>query len=118
MYTGRTSSSSGPLKYFPLDLLLVGVFPFPLLFLSLLINQLFALQGRAWIASFYGGVSIAIAGALILFYAKLPLLRQGILLSFGSQALPPSSRKLYRWAYALILTGCSAMILLIVISRH
>jgi hypothetical protein len=60
-----------------------------------------------WVA-----VAFAVIGIVLLFFAKLPLYRQGKYLTFGSKALPQGRRKAYRIAYIFIGAGLLLMLAL------
>jgi hypothetical protein len=62
-----------------------------------------SLCGTPWIWCYGVGLFIAAVGILLIFCAKLPLYRQRRFLTFGSRALPDSSRSFYRWGYRCVL---------------
>lgn len=61
--------------------------------------------------------AFAVIGVALLFFAKLPLYRQGKYLTFGSKALPRGRRKVYRIAYLFIGAGLLLMLLLLAVLR-
>jgi hypothetical protein len=61
------------------------------------------LSGTPWIWCYGIGLAVAAVGISLIFYAKLPLYRQRRFLTFGSRALPESSRSYYRWGYRCVL---------------
>ncbi|MEN6336561.1 MAG: hypothetical protein ABFE01_20085, partial [Phycisphaerales bacterium] len=64
-------------------------------------------------------VSLVLAGigVILLFFARLPLYRQGRFFTFGSKALPAAHRKVYRIAYGLIGLGVAMMLGLLAVLR-
>ena len=62
---------------------------------------------------FWVALLLAVAGIVILFFARLPLYRQGKLWTFGPSGLPEKNRKLYQMAYWFI--GVSVFILLVLL---
>ena len=65
-----------------------------------------------WIA-----FGLAIFGLLLLFFARLPLYRQGKLLTFGSKELPERHKRIYRIAYYLIVASVVMMLLMLAMLR-
>ena len=61
----------------------------------------------------YASMAFAMIGIILLFFARLPLYKQHRFFTFGSKALPPLHRKLYRAAYVLICIAVVLMVLLI-----
>jgi hypothetical protein len=74
------------------------------------------LSGTPWIWCYGIGLAVAVVGASLIFYAKLPLYRQRRFLTFGSRALPESSRSFYRWGYRCVLLAV-ALLLCLFLSR-
>jgi hypothetical protein len=74
------------------------------------------LSGTPWIWCYGIGLVVAAVGASLIFYAKLPLYRQRRFLTFGSRALPESSRPFYRWGYRCVLFAV-ALLLCLFLSR-
>lgn len=62
----------------------------------------------------YASIAFAVTGIVLLFFARLPLYEQHKFFTFGSKALPPLHRKLYRAAYVFICIAVVLMLLLIV----
>ena len=62
-------------------------------------------------------VSVACAGAGLLFAAKLPLYRAGVYFSFGPSAISPTHRFLYYWGVGLAAGGCTLAALSIPLLR-
>ena len=54
------------------------------------------------------------SGIVLLFFAKLPLYRQGKLWTFGSSGLPEKNRRLYRIAYWFIGAGVFFLVVMLV----
>jgi hypothetical protein len=75
------------------------------------------LSGMSWIWCYGGALAIATVGAFLIFYAKLPLYRQRRFLTFGSRALPETSRPFYRWGYRCIFLAV-ALLLCLFLSRQ
>jgi hypothetical protein len=65
-----------------------------------------------WIA-----VALAVIGTILLFIARLPLYRQGKFFTFGSKALSPGHRKVYRIAYGFIGVSVAMMLALLIVLR-
>jgi hypothetical protein len=74
------------------------------------------LTGTPWIWCYGIGLAVAAVGTSLIFYAKLPLYRQRQFLTFGSRALPESSRPFYRWGYRCVLFAI-ALLLCLFLSR-
>jgi hypothetical protein len=74
------------------------------------------LTGTPWIWFYAIGLAVAAVGVSLIFYAKLPLYRQRRFLTFGSRALPESSRLIYRWGYRCVLFAV-ALLLCLFLSR-
>ncbi|UCD49953.1 MAG: hypothetical protein JSW27_20790 [Phycisphaerales bacterium] len=62
-----------------------------------------------WIA-----LAAALVGVVLLFFAKVPLYRQGRYFTFGSRALPKPQRRTYRLAYVFIGASLLLMLMLLV----
>ena len=88
----------------PVILLMMGIF------VPGLIN---ARQGD--LTLFWVALTFAVIGVALLFFAKLPLYRQGNYLTFGSRALSRGRRKVYRIAYIFIGAGLLLMLLLLAV---
>jgi hypothetical protein len=91
----------------PLDLLTLSEIPLllPLLLFTVASSWLFSLRDWHWVAAYCMALLIAIAGAVYLFRAKLPLYRQGRCFTFGSRHLPPDSIPYYRRGCRLSIIG-------------
>lgn len=94
---------SGSLKNFPPDLFLLSGLPF--LAIALFSSWLFGLRGDEWIIAYASAFLVSAVGGTLLFFAKLPLYREGIYFSFGSRSLPDRMRVSYRRGMILSLTG-------------
>jgi hypothetical protein len=70
------------------------------------------LSGMPWVWCYGVGLVVAAVGASLIFYAKLPLYRQRQFLTFGSRALPESSRSFYRWGYRCVLFAVALLLCL------
>ena len=71
-----------------------------------------SLSGTPWIWCYGVGLFAAAVGVSLIFYAKLPLYRQRRFLTFGSRALPDSSRLFYRWGYRCVLFAVTLLLCL------
>jgi hypothetical protein len=86
-------------------------------FLAMEVLEFFTrLTGAPWIWCYGVGLAVAVVGVSLIFYAKLPLYRQRRFLTFGSRALPESSRPFYRWGYRCVLFAV-ALLLCLFLSR-
>ena len=72
----------------------------------------FARNGHL-VEAFWITLTVAGIGVGLLFWARLPLYRQGKYFSFGSRALPPSSVPFYRAAYVLLIPSVLFLLLLL-----
>jgi hypothetical protein len=95
------------LRNFPADLILAS--GIPIILVAIATSWLLTLNGWKWIAAFSAALLIAVAGAVCIFRAKLPLYRQHRFFTFGSRDLPASSIPLYR-------TGCCLSIIGIIVA--
>ncbi len=75
------------------------------------------LTGMPWICCYFIGVAVALLGAGLIFYAKLPLYRERRFFTFGPRALPEQRRPPYRWGYVLVSAGVMLLICLL-LSKH
>jgi hypothetical protein len=66
---------------------------------------------------FWVAVVIGVLGTMLLFFARLPLDRQGRFLSFGPRELDEKHRKIYWWAYGFIGASIYLLIELLVFVR-
>ena len=71
----------------------------------------FAQNGHL-VGAFWITLAMAAIGVGLLFWARLPLYRQGKYFSFGSRALPRSSVLIYRTAYVLLIPSIVFLFLL------
>jgi hypothetical protein len=71
----------------------------------------FARNGHL-VGVFWTALTVAGVGVGLLFWARLPLYRQGKYFGFGSRALPPSSVPIYRAAYVLLIPSILFLLLL------
>ena len=101
-------------RNFPADLILATGSPF--IILALVISWLLSLHGWPWIVAYSCTLFIALAGAVYLFRAKLPLYRERRFFTFGSRHLPPPSIPLYRLDCRLINAGIILAVMLLAIS--
>jgi hypothetical protein len=65
----------------------------------------------------HASMVFAIIGIVLLFFARIPLYKQHKYFTFGSKALPPLHRKLYRVAYVFICIAVVLMLLLIAVLK-
>ncbi len=68
-------------------------------------------RNRRLLEAFWITMAVAGVGVGLLFWARLPLYRQGKYFSFGSRALPPSSVPIYRAAYVLLIPSILFLVL-------
>ena len=84
----------------------------------LLFVGVFLLRGTPWILTYAGAVGSCVSGAVLITIAKLPLLRRGILFSFGSRRLPfGRCRRLYRRGWRLVAAGAGLAGLMVACSH-
>lgn len=60
------------------------------------------------------GFALALVGVLLLCLARLPLYRQGCFLTFGRKDLDEPHRRLYLWAYRLIIPSVCLLVSLLI----
>lgn len=84
---------------------------------AMLLPTLNALRHGAWTEAFWVALTVAVVGACLLFWARLPLYRQRRFFAFGSRALPPTSIPIYRIAYTLLIPSILFLLLLVLITR-
>lgn len=106
----HSEKSDNSLSHFPPDLLTALGIPIAVGLLAT--SWVLSLHGAAWICAAAISFSIALAGAVLLFIAKLPLYRQRRFFTLGVHALPPSSHGYYRWGCRCAMVGCILMLLL------
>ena len=75
------------------------------------------LTGTPWICCYLVGLAVATLGVSLIFYAKLPLYRQGRFLTFGSRGLPEERRPFYRWGYRCGIVGAGLLACLLFSTR-
>ncbi len=63
---------------------------------------------------FWVALLLAVAGIVLLFFARLPLYRQGTLWTFGPSDLPEKNRRLYRMAWWFIGAGVFFLVVMFV----
>lgn len=104
---GRASTA-----HFPPDLAALfslGLLPaFVLLILSMAVHLTRTIELPAW---WLAGTAFALAGAALLFSAKLPFYRRRELLRFGPHGLDSGHRRRYFLAYVLILPGIGMLVM-------
>lgn len=108
----RTSADNlnNSFRNFPPDILTALGLPF--VFVALFASWVLSVHGIAWMWAVALSFSVAVFGAALLFVAKLPLYRQGRFFTFGIQALPEKSHRLYRWGCRCSLFGIAVMFIL------
>ena len=92
--TGRRHIKSVSVPLFPIVAMLAVV-------LSCLVGVVAGLSVPAIIA----WASLVIVGLAMFVVAKLSVIRRGVLVSFGSQRMSPTMRRLYRLGWVLMLPG-------------
>jgi protein-S-isoprenylcysteine O-methyltransferase Ste14 len=107
----KTSRNKNSLWNFPPDIfILSGI---PLVAVALIMANLFYLTVNNPQFVVWSSLLLAMFGAGLLFWAKLPLFQAGIYLSFGPRAITPSRRDFYYWGMGLALGGCGVAGMLI-----
>jgi ABC-type branched-subunit amino acid transport system permease subunit len=66
------------------------------------------------IECYFGALTIAITGASLIFFAKLPLYRRRRFFTFGSRPLPEDRRPFYRWGYRCLAFAILVIVCLVV----
>lgn len=74
------------------------------------------LTGVRWIWCYTIALAVAVIGASLIFFAKLPLYRQRRFFTFGSRALPEGRRPFYRWGYRCVIFA-AALLLCLLLSK-
>ncbi len=100
--------------YFPPDMLAAGA-PMGIIIVVLMLE--YAINWRPILDAthfFYTALALGVLGALLLFFARLPLYRQGSFFTFGPKALSAQHRKLYYTAYALIGLSTGLLVILLI----
>lgn len=103
--------------YFPPDMLAAGA-PIGLCIIVLTLG--YAIKwGQTTSAThfIYTALALGVLGALLLFFARLPLYRQGRFFTLGPKALSAHHRKLYFAAYALI-GLCTGLLVILLIALN
>ena len=100
------------LRNFPADL--IAASGIPIVLVAIATSWLLTLQGWRWIIAFSAALLVAVAGAIYMFRAKLPLYRQHRFFTLGSRGLPASSLPLYRRGCRLSIVGIIFATLLLV----
>ena len=80
--------------------------------LASMILPTLSIMRRNLVEAFWVTRTVAGVGVCLLFWARLPLYRQGRFFSFGSRALPQSSIPFYRAAYVLLIPSAVFLLLL------
>ena len=75
------------------------------------------LSATRWLRWYAIALAVSIFGASLILYAKIPLYRQRQFFTFGSRALPESSRAFYRWGYRFVAAG-TVVLLFVSLSRR
>jgi len=97
-------ANKNTLLNFPADLLVVS--GIPLIATAFLASEFFNLAASNPRVTVEVALLVAVIGAGLLFWAKLPLNSAGIYLSFGPRAIPEPRRAFYYWGMGLALGGC------------
>ena len=71
-----------------------------------------------WACVFASGLTLSLLGAALIFRAKLPLYREQQFFTFGSKALPDSSKLFYKWGYRCFVVGVVVLLGLVLLSNH
>ena len=95
-------------RNFPADLLAVS--GIPVVVIAVVSCWLMSMHGTTWMVAAGFSLVIAVAGAALIFVAKLPLYRQCRFFTFGIGAIPESRHAYYRWGCSLSILGCVLMI--------
>ena|ERR1700693_649741 len=88
------------------------VLPLTAIITAMILPALSFVRSVHLIEAFWVTLIVAGIGVGLLFWARLPLYRQGKYFSFGSRALPPSSVPFYRAAYVLLIPSVLFLLLL------
>ena len=110
--TPQDKSSS--LRSFPPDLLILS--GIPIIAAALLSAWLLNLRGNDWIIAYGASFALSLTGAVMIFFAKLPLYRAGVYFTLGARLLSDRSRRLYRWGLGLAIVGITLSGILIALS--
>lgn len=109
------TSARSAFRHFPLDALVAGCWPLFAVVPLVVFFCAFFLRGTPWLVAYAGAMGLCMVGAAFITAAKLPLLRRGVLGSFGSRRLPfGRCRRLYRLGWRLVASGAVVTSLLLV----
>jgi hypothetical protein len=108
----RPDKNCNSLRHFPSDMSVV--LGLPIVVTMVAASWVMSLHGEAWLWAVAVSFGIAMFGAVLLFFAKFPLYRQGRFYSFGIEAVPESLRGFYRWGCRCAIVGCVLMLFLLV----
>jgi len=102
-------------RHFPMDILVFAGWPIiPIAFLCIFVMDVIS---RRQMAFFWIAIAAAGIGIVLLYLARLPLYREGKFLTFGSRALDPKHRRLYRCAYVFIYMAIALQLVLLMQAR-
>jgi len=107
--TGHSEKKS--FRNFPADMFVLSGLPIG--GAALFTSGLLSFSHMAIRVAVGGALCLAILGACLLFWAKLPLYREGIYFSFGSSAIPKARKVFYYWGISLTCLGCVLALMLI-----
>ena len=82
-----------------------------------ILNFFTGLTGIPWVCCYFIGIGVAVLGAALIFYAKLPLYRERRFFTFGPRALPEQRRPYYRSGYTFAVLG-AVLLACLLLSRH
>ncbi|MDR2982595.1 MAG: hypothetical protein LBV12_10165 [Puniceicoccales bacterium] len=77
-----------------------------------------SLHGAPWLWSYALALLLGIAGAVLIFYAKLPLYQTRRFITWGIKAIPQERRFHYRWGTRLALLAILLLLCLLLLTRH
>jgi len=69
-------------------------------------------------SNFVLSLSLAVMGCVQFSTAKLSVIRESALVSFGSARMSPAHRGMYRWGYALMAMGTLLLLSFLLLSAH
>ena len=98
--------------------LVIAAFAIAFGFLFPIVSAVSHPSASGWFTTFQVATGASIIGALLLFFAKLPQYRAGILWRIGSRHLPPFHQRLYRFAFLLLIPSCLALFILIPLASY
>jgi len=102
----KAPSNKNSFRYFPADLFLVFGGPLLIAIPALLMGSLSSLNESTSKFLMVLAFLIALTGAGLLAWAKLPLYQSGIYFSFGPSPIPAPRRVYYYWGMGLSIIGC------------